>query len=120
MSNPVELSSTQLSQIVDLLIGTPDAIKTKKMRVTQLNKSHKWLTRYIIGSLCDGLELKGVDIYYMLVHKHLPVIYTLCSDESCITPPHTYLIACCSPSSSAYMCLEMHTQLRDMVNSRNM
>ena len=118
MSNPVELSTIQLSQILNSIIGTQNIIKSRRIAVNKLTRSHKWFTLYIIGSRCDGFSLKGVDVDYMLVHKHLPVIDTYCSDESCKTPPPNYLLACCSPSSTAYMCLEIHIQVRDMLNTR--
>ena len=118
MSNLLESSSIQLSQILNNIIETQDAIKSRRMRVDKLTSSDKWVTRYTIGSQCDGLELKGVDIDYMYINKHLPVIDILSGDGSDITPPPSYLLACCSPSSSAYMCIEMHIRLRDMLNSR--
>ena len=116
MSNPVELSSIHLSQIVELLIGTEDAIKSMRMGVNKLTLSNKWVARYTIGSQCDCLNLKGSDIDNMIVHKQLPVIDTLSGDGTVAMLRSNYLLACWSPSSSAYVCIEMH--INETLNSR--
>ena len=72
----------------------------------------------MIGSRCDGLLLKGSDADIMDVHKHLPVIDTLSGDGTVSMPRSNYLLACCSPSAAAYICIEMHIHLNDMLNSR--
>ena len=120
MSNPVESSSKHLSQILNSIIGTQEAIKSKRMRVTKLYRSEKRVIRYIIGSMCDCLSLTGVDFDFLYVHQHLPVVDTLSGDGTDSMPLSNYLVACFSPSSSAYMCLEMHihVQLRDMLSTR--
>ena len=112
------VDSIQLSMILDLIIGTEDYIKVKRMYALICRNLIKVddFNVYVIGSQCDGLGLLGSDIDCMLVRQQIPVIDTLCGDEPDITTPSNYLLACFSPSPSAYMCLEMHIQLNNVLN----
>ena len=118
MSDSADSSSIQLSKILNLIVGTEDSIKFMRMYATKVKQSTKWHTNYLIGSQCDGLRLEGSDVDLMYVHNHLPVLDTLCGDATDVTLPTNCLIAYCSPSSSAYICLEMHIQLHDLLNTR--
>ena len=104
MSEPCNISSKQLSYILDAIIGNEDAISCKRARIDGLNRILEDGSRQcIVGSLPDGVNgfNSDIDVLYILQALHVT------TDDAIHPHSRNDCRAIFPPQSSGYAMLEI-------------
>ena len=114
MSDDIRITSSQLSEILEHVVGTNDIIKCRRMVVDMLSRvfivpetNHQM---YVVGSRCDGLALESSDGDGMRAIKSLPVSNSGQSfyENDQMLQRSDHLLVLNSPSATSYVCIDLH------------